>query len=661
MTIPNVPKSILRTKFRVPDEDYDSHSDESREESVQILDSHVRTYSVPSSDDDSFSDEEEGEISLSKSKRSNMAADCALTTTVIPESQNIGGTAFQPIHVWSEPTPQEELELVGPNNSKSSDQPDQSDHTGSSQLNPIDLEGLPPPGVITLSNDGEDESSERFSTEQKQSETANPISPLPSTPLNEKLLGDSTSVEREVAADELDGHDSTSHDSDSDSDEENIIEAEGFQSRSGSSDVRATESQRGKSIGNSTDDFDSVDEDDFDGDDFFPADHSTFSERSSANVPTHYALHPCYLKPHVASDLEGNSVAGHLRSDNIVNTPRWANGMSCSENMINVSQEGYTGTPRSVRRPPSPSDAALARKANATDHSKLDWPFPGVPQSHSPVHELPKYRELPQKSELIRGEASCIDFNPLNSARDCFIDNYDPEWQRYEERLANRVQRDNTAYLQHYPQRINPYIAEAFSRESMNVAPWPPSGYINERYADYRNPANAKDEILDGHIVTAPHILPKEPESHTSRLNIADIVNPHADLPGGLKRKADEISSDKDKEQKIGESQLSISETCEDILPDAQPRESSLNRETGLLEDSGYSTKNPDQNTKVPTYLDLVGPPKKKLKTASSTAINLGKFVSGVCVGVAGALAAFIAIIPMSVQEEALQELAKST
>ena len=51
------------------------------------------------------------------------------------------------------------------------------------------------------------------------------------------------------------------------------------------------------------------------------------------------------------------------------------------------------------------------------------------------------------------------------------------------------------------------------------------------------------------------------------------------------------------------------------------------------------------------------GPARKKARMSTPTSGGIGKFVSGVAVGLAGAFAAFVATIPASVREEALREM----
>lgn len=667
LTSPNI-------EFRVPDEDYDSHSDVSREESVQILDSHARSYYVPSSDDDHSSDEEgeegeeEGEISFSKPERNHSDRDPALSTPAILESQNAGATPNQPIQLWNEPTPQKELDLLGPNRSNLCDRLGKGDNMGTSHCNPIDLEGLSPQEVITLPNDSENVVLTKILTKMNAAPCNQSTSAVHPTSVVETSINDRTTTEQDSVAEDLDEHESIGHNSDSnsdsDTDEDGDVESDGFHSQSTSSDMRMTDSLQGKSIGNSTDDFDSVDEDDFEGDEFFPTDHNNYSERSSENGPAHRELHTNFsqFKPHVTYDSEVDSAVEHLRNNKITSTPGSMNRVSCSENIINVGHENYSGIHRAAQRPPSPSDAALAKKANAMGLPKPDWSFAVPSPSFPSAHEYTKHRELPQKPDSVRAEVGSVDFNPMHSARD-FFDGYDPEWPHYgDDRFANRMHRDNPASLQHCSQRLNPFLADHFSREYPNIAPWISTTcpFSNARCPEYRDSPNAKDEIADSHAVVPVQIAQKEPESHSSRLNIADIVNPHADLSGVLKRKADEMSSDENGDQTIEEPQFSMSGTCEDVLPDAQPRENPVNGEASLFEASENLPKTPLQKLiESPANSELIGHPKKKIKTASSTAINMGKFVSGVCVGVVGVVAAFIATIPMNVQEEALQEIAK--
>lgn len=100
----------------------------------------------------------------------------------------------------------------------------------------------------------------------------------------------------------------------------------------------------------------------------------------------------------------------------------------------------------------------------------------------------------------------------------------------------------------------------------------------------------------------------------------------------------------------------------ESILPDAQARDVPPHiLEAPLSQDSVSESPSNSALTTVATQdVDEEGPARKKAKISSSTTGGIGKFVMGVGFGLAGAVAAFFATIPASVYEEARREIAQS-
>ena len=187
-------------------------------------------------------------------------------------------------------------------------------------------------------------------------------------------------------------------------------------------------------------------------------------------------------------------------------------------------------------------------------------------------------------------------------------------------------------------------------------SPPPPAEnpWINQTYSAYENPP---------------------------RVAITDLVNPSAPGPApapvqapalpasrGKKRKADEVtvgeplqaSNNSFVQPNAEESQMSVA------LPDAQPREQSVPVDTALTQEDTVSQTaqeparpqdpQPSENRER-ALSNAEGPARKKVKTSPSKAAGIGKFVSGIAVGVVGVLATFIATIPASVREEALREI----
>lgn len=135
-----------------------------------------------------------------------------------------------------------------------------------------------------------------------------------------------------------------------------------------------------------------------------------------------------------------------------------------------------------------------------------------------------------------------------------------------------------------------------------------------------------------------------------SKVDISNLVNPHADGSRSLKRKSDEMTSDSITEKlqrssvKTGGRKDAKSKILDPTSPVIEP----------LTQGQAYD--------EMGLFVGAVeeGPVRKKSKTSnSSKAGTIGKVVSGVCLGLAGAFAAFVAATPADVWEEALREAVK--
>ena len=159
----------------------------------------------------------------------------------------------------------------------------------------------------------------------------------------------------------------------------------------------------------------------------------------------------------------------------------------------------------------------------------------------------------------------------------------------------------------------------------------------------------------------------KASDRHSSKLNISSIVNaPFEETSRPRKRRADEMSSDNESFHRRASRQppppspySADAENTETPLPDAQPRDILPPVEvTSSTQESVPEPVIALTSTTITTKVESTeGPARKKARTSKSSTGGIGKFVSGICVGLVGALAAFVATIPASVREEALREL----
>lgn len=173
-------------------------------------------------------------------------------------------------------------------------------------------------------------------------------------------------------------------------------------------------------------------------------------------------------------------------------------------------------------------------------------------------------------------------------------------------------------------------------------------------------------------------------ETQPSRLPIADLLTPTLGnksngLKGenvesvptlstsrNLKRKADQLEEDVAVvEDSINNAIPLTPESQGSELPDAQPREelsasaetiiTQTSQDTFVLEGKGST----QSQLQALAAQEIAGPARKKAKIQTSKTGGIAKFVGGVCVGVVGVVAAFVATIPDSVREEAMREVSK--
>ena len=291
---------------------------------------------------------------------------------------------------------------------------------------------------------------------------------------------------------------------------------------------------------------------------------------------------------------------------------------------IDVSQPmtGYIAPGQFTQRAPSPSDAALARKAKdpkptlyQSHNSSADFAFDpySFPELKSPELRSRPYNQGPFSTRYMSGS--------LQSQ-------------------LPRVMYDNVPAPSEHSQPT--------SDVNFHGANYDPTSYSEPR---------------------------KTPDASYSKLNISSIVNAPENSSKRSKRKAEDMCSGAEEESSSVPAVESLlqasrqppppspysgnSQNNESPLPDAQPRDNLLPVEVApLSQDSILESNVQLTSTTIATKPEILkGPPRKKAKTSSSSSGVVG-FVSGVCLGLAAAVAGFVATIPSSVHEEALRELA---
>lgn len=318
---------------------------------------------------------------------------------------------------------------------------------------------------------------------------------------------------------------------------------------------------------------------------------------------------------------------------------------------------------RAAQRPPSPSDAALARNGSTywfQEGSDRDGEF----QTHYNYASLPYARDPPvQKSSMPWNNFG----TPSNNTREnSLLDVGDGPWSRYDDGpFAHRTTLSSNS-PRSSPLHQVPHL-EPIARKLATAPPQTPIAFADEVIPFMERATESTSPTIINEKATP--ILSEETEyrrksneGHSSRLNIMDIVNPLTDSSRSLKRKAEEMSTN-DEDKNDNEP---ITEAFEEggLNSDGEIEENNQDKDS-LISNCELPSQDPalplPQLSEESAVSGLAGPARKKQKTSDSSAIGIGKFVSGVLVGVAGAFAAFVATIPMSVQNEALQEISRAS
>ncbi|KAL8690509.1 MAG: hypothetical protein Q9218_004055 [Villophora microphyllina] len=307
-------------------------------------------------------------------------------------------------------------------------------------------------------------------------------------------------------------------------------------------------------------------------------------------------------------------------------------------------------------RAPSPSDAALARKASAgsghnhrsvaaTDHFREF--FDNSSRSYRPVGANLRQNPAVQDTNGWPYKKPIVDA-PWHSTPYAFPTPYNP----------SVVPALNNARLPSVQPDGDDYKEGPFSRNypSFHSVAVPPSTRNRSE-----SPVMQKKCILKFKYDKAGKPVLREKRNikfpslklgglkKPTKVEISDLINPHAEGSRGLKRKLDQIGS-----EPIG------------VVP--QPSVAPSNQDVAIAQEvEACSIKLAAQEQSQPIagptsfVVDSIeeGPARKKAKVSSSKAGTIGKLVSGVCLGLFGAFSAFVYSTPAEVWEEALREAMK--
>jgi len=657
--------------FRVPDIDLDSSPDPSREGSIQVLESHPRTFSVPSidlgsesedeeeeDDDDNDDDDEDEDIEIASSIQDEAEHENTQSAATTPEQGALGkDREIQYVELEDEDnspakTGVRGLNLKGPRLEEILSKPTA---LGTSQLNPIDLEGTSSRHYDVNDTESEDGGPEILpifqpvskndeSTDWNEPQLARPQYRMPT------VDDDATDIDAEDLVTRI------------------ILETQARNAKDKETERPESPEIPMDSVAGATGSSDSEDDDGFSQDDEFSDnfEHETsettspgsnsMSRVGSGPVPQAYA---CLF---ASEERKAPAPRKTIRATACSNLPLpqlFEPSISVSD-AVDVSQPDHDELLRlsAVQRAPSPSDAALARKASDAKptyaRSLMDYRRNAI---------VPEPFKVPPPPERLYTPPFGIEgFQSFPHA----------EWQHdsrsrpYDQGPFSR--RDEPAILQHSSATDKVFMAD----NDDDYEPFQPSNGFYDVRPSTLNTNNRS---------SSSHEPRKENEAQSSKINIASLVNSyHAENPRSSKRKADDISSSNDfegsslagaptqpaasqtqpsKQRPPPSPYATLPDENGSHLPDAQPRDHLQQAEaTYLTQDSVVDPVTSSMSTTVITETAATeGPARKKARTSTSTSGGIGKFVSGVAVGLAGAFAAFVATIPASVREEALREM----
>ena len=638
--------------YRVPEYDQISSAEQSREGSIQIIDSHTRVYSVPSSDEGIESNDDDDEsIEIASSIQADPDENSAITTPdhhAVEKEQKRSEVEAE--NVSNKEVPRG-LNLSGPSVTEVLANVATK---GNSQQNPIDIEVNPVQVTGIADTESEDEGPEIL-----------PIPQEPSKPVNTNSLHSTQSAPQQrqslVVAD---------NEVDQDTEDEVkriILETQARVSRENEYAGLQSPDWLDHSTAGATDGFDSVEEDDFEHDHDWPdvveANTGPVQFDKHADWKHHIKAHP--IGPTVPRtslfelDEEKDRVPG-TAYDSVVPTAGFWQPLQAAE-PVDVSRPYEEPLPTSMRRAPSPSDAALARnpsdprwsldRNNVDSSGHLPTPVNLSTTTYTPQTYSCGSSVTPRNPFPCRPRFDLVPYPALES----------PE-----------------THSRPYDQ--GPFISQHNFTECQirSPSPSPPPRLPTLAWRQYG---------LESFCGTSKHTAPqKTNEIQSSKINISSLVNTHhTEKSRSLKRKAEDMSSRAEKIESasaptqdalshVDDAITHVRDTLSNVLPplesvpsddqdntlpDAQPREHLTATESASFsQDSVMKPAScPVSISPVLKAVDTEGPARKKARTASPTSGGIGKFVSGVCVGLVGAIAAFVATIPSSVRDEALQEL----
>ena len=656
--------SVSRPAFT---NDFDHSSEPSREGSVQIVESNRHTFSVPSSDDEIDSEDEEDEVQIS----SSIHGDEEISAATTPDRQAIGKAQNHTEgHFKGSKTEVAPVETRGPNLKGPSlrDLLIETEKDGTSQENPIDLEGVSTNSVV-VDTESEDEGPDVLpiheSSKNDQSNQPRGLDqPQVFCQASAVVIPKMTTVAEKTTDQDSELHRHSTI-PETQAKEPNV---RGHQPTSA-----YTEPTSGV-----TDDFDSEDDDAFDYDHDFLTDEDL--EQQLPNTPAPFDDNtPIYCKPKVTFQV-GNEKPRHT-----ILTPPFDEFLPTrlahlsASHAIDVSQSAGPSSSWN-RRAPSPSDAALARKVNDSKTSfnrdildgcdETRWPAAAKATHCGSAEQIFDNASLHQETtaqyiwpELQTPEPRLYDEGPFSSQPRGMVPG--PRSPK-SENSKNQVRKSTVSWAE--PNEDNYDIimnGDGFTRSGRRASKITIPSLVENYLAENPRAVKRKYGGMNGNKdveSASKEPKPKSPMARTSgykrTFEEANATPSSLCYEEAMKDLLPQASLWQCGEDNATQRQVGPDDQ-DTPLPDAQPRESIL--QTPTTSPSQDSVAEPAVKpvavlTRIQDH-DAEGPARKKARTSSSSSSRgIGKFVLGVGFGLLGAAAAFVATIPASVYEEALRE-----
>ena len=625
--------------------------------------SNRHTFSVPSSDDE-IDSEDEDEVQVS----SSIHGDEEISAATTPDRQALGkaynNTEGEPKGSKTEVAPAETRgsNLKGPS---LRDLLIETEKDGTSQENPIDLEGVSTNSVV-VDTESEDEGPEVLPIhESSKNDQSNPPRGLDQPQVvyqaSAVVIPKMTTVAEKPT------------DQDSELHRQNTIP----ETQAKEPNIRGHKptSARTEPISGATDDFDSEDDDGFDYDPEFLTDEDL--EQELPNTPDD--IIPTYYKPKVTFQVRNDRPRYTTLTppfDEFL--PTRLPHLSASD-AIDVSQSARPSSSY-TRRAPSPSDAALARKVidskTSFNRDILDgcdeprWPAAAKATHCGSAEPIVDSASLHQETtapyiwpELQTPEPRSYDEGPFSSRiRGAVPGPSSPK----PENSKNQVRKTTVTWAEPHENNYDIIMngvsfARTGRRASKITIPSLVENYLAENPRAIKRKYGGMNGIKDLES-EAKEPKPKSPITRTSgykrTFEEANATPPPFSYEGVITDLLPQASMWQSGEDNATQPQLGAGDQ-DTPLPDAQPREHVL--QNPITSPSQDSVAEPAINsvavsTRIQAH-DAEGPARKKARTSSSSSSRgIGNFIWGVGFGLLGAAAAFVATIPASVYEEALRE-----